>query len=163
MLGPESVRTNAASHDLWRSWDLSPSATSGRLRCSPRNSLTAKHERRPAEHSVGRRSCLPRRLTLTPAMTIITRSGRAGVKSVSCGLRPAKNAAQMLRGFRPTGEKANRSQAPPGRSWRNLCVRELAKELRIATGWVATQVALCDLPESGGCNRGDSLCGTYLD
>ena len=40
--------------------------------------------------------------------------------------------AQMLRGFRTTGEKGNRFQAPSGRSWRNLCANEESKELRIA-------------------------------
>ena len=53
-----------------------------------------------------------------------------------------KNEVQMLRGFRPTGEKSNRSQAPSGRSRRNLCASEIAKELRIATGPTATQFCL---------------------
>ena len=54
----------------------------------------------------------------------------------------------MLRGFRPTGENGNRSQAPSGRSGRNLCVREIAKELRIGTGSMATQFVLCDRLET---------------
>ena len=41
---------------------------------------------------------------------------------------------QRLRRFRTTGEKGNRFQAPSGRLRRNLCVREIAKELRIAAG-----------------------------
>ena len=60
----------------------------------------------------------------------------------------------MLRGFRPSGEKSNRSQAPSGRSRRNLCVGEIAKELRIATGLVATQVALRERPEIGSVRPG---------
>jgi len=45
---------------------------------------------------------------------------------------------QMLRRFRPSGEKGNRSQAPSGRSWRNLCASESGKELRIAADCMGT-------------------------
>jgi len=58
----------------------------------------------------------------------------------------------MLRRFRRTGEKGNRSHAPSGRSWRNLCANEESKDSRIARHGPATHLALCDLPESGGCN-----------
>jgi len=66
-----------------------------------------------------------------------------------------KNEVQMLRGFRPTGEKSNRCQAPSGRSKRNVCAREETKEIRIDAGVVTTQFVFRDRPESGGCNRGD--------
>ena len=46
--------------------------------------------------------------------------------------------AQMLRGFRTTGEKSNRSQTPSGRSWRNLCASEESEELLMARRCPAT-------------------------
>ena len=60
----------------------------------------------------------------------------------------------MLRGFRPTSEKGNRSQAPSGGSWRNLCASESSKELRIAMGSTATNVTLCDQLEIGSVRPG---------
>ena len=53
-------------------------------------------------------------------------------------LARTENETQTLRGLPPTGEKGNRSRAPSGRSWRNLCASESSKELRIATGSTAT-------------------------
>jgi len=57
---------------------------------------------------------------------------------------------KMLRRFRTTGEKGNRSRAPSGRSWRNLCANEERKELRISLRRPATQFSCVTCPNGAG-------------
>ena len=89
-------------------WDRSPSATS-RVRAANRRSLALERDWRAT-----RAPCPGCRPTLT------------------------QTDAQMLRHSGPTGEEGNRSQAPSGRSWRDLCENDESEELRIARHSPAT-------------------------
>ena len=51
-----------------------------------------------------------------------------------------KDEAQMLRASSPNREKRNPFQTPSAWPSRNVCACERSKELRIATGLVATHV-----------------------
>jgi len=61
--------------------------------------------------------------------------------------------AQRLRGCSSIAENRNNDGTRLRPLARKACAARNGKELRIATSPVATQVDVCDLPESGGCKR----------